>query len=116
MGSNPGNSAYGPSAPYAVNVQVKADYTEDGVKHPGDWDRVAKLLSASGYKGYLALEYEAKSARSFEQTDSGVATDAVKIRVSQKSKASGLVLCWFVGMRPVSPHHTRPGAVPGYRT
>ena len=34
--------------------------TEDGVKHPGDWDRVAKLLSASGYKGYLALEYEAK--------------------------------------------------------
>ena len=46
--------------PYAVNVQVKADYTEDGVKHPGDWDRVAKLLSASGYKGYLALEYEAK--------------------------------------------------------
>jgi sugar phosphate isomerase/epimerase len=27
---------------------------------PQDWDRVVKMLATAGYKGYLALEYEAK--------------------------------------------------------
>lgn len=46
-------------APYAVNVQVKV------VMHPAgrpaaatDFRRLAKLLRASGYRGYVVLEYE----------------------------------------------------------
>lgn len=47
--------------PYAVNVQVKSEMThENGQRGPQDWDRVVKLVAASGYKGYLSLEYEAK--------------------------------------------------------
>ena len=46
--------------PYAVNVQVKADLVEDGKRMEGDWDRVAGMLVKQGYKGYLAVEYEAK--------------------------------------------------------
>lgn len=47
--------------PHAVNVQVKSEMThENGQRGPQDWDRVVKLVAASGYKGYLSLEYEAK--------------------------------------------------------
>ncbi len=47
--------------PYAANVQVKAEMTfDDGKRGPQDWDKVVSMISASGYKGYLALEYEAK--------------------------------------------------------
>ena len=47
--------------PYAVNVQVKTEIrVEKGKNEPSDWDRVAKMLVESGYKGYLALEYEAR--------------------------------------------------------
>lgn len=46
-------------APHAVNVQVKVDATEDGVKGKSDWNRVAKILVSNRYRGYLALEYEA---------------------------------------------------------
>lgn len=47
-------------APHAVNVQVKVEVREDNVTKPSDWDRVSKLLVANKYRGYLALEYEAK--------------------------------------------------------
>lgn len=46
--------------PYAANVQVKAEVKEDGVAKESDWDRVAQMLVKQGYKGYLAVEYEAK--------------------------------------------------------
>ena len=47
-------------APFAVNVQVKAETRgADGQKSQGDWDRVAQILAKANYKGYLALEYEA---------------------------------------------------------
>jgi sugar phosphate isomerase/epimerase len=47
--------------PYAVNVQVKAEMRdESGNTVPQDWKRVVALLRKGGYKGYLALEYEAK--------------------------------------------------------
>lgn len=47
--------------PYAVNVQVKAEMTgDDGKKIPQDWTKVVKLISSSGYRGYLSLEYEAE--------------------------------------------------------
>jgi len=49
--------------PYAVNVQVKTEMVgESGKREPQDWDKVAGLLARSGYKGYLALEYEASEA------------------------------------------------------
>jgi sugar phosphate isomerase/epimerase len=49
--------------PYAVNVQVKAEMRqEDGTRGPQDWAKIIGLLRAGAYKGYLALEYEAKEA------------------------------------------------------
>jgi len=45
-------------APYAVNVQVKVSITEKGVKQPVDFKRLAKILQAAEYKGYVVLEYE----------------------------------------------------------
>ena len=47
-------------AKFAVNVQLKTDMNEDGVRRQADWDKIMGILSRSGYKGYLALEYEAK--------------------------------------------------------
>jgi len=49
-------------APHAVNVQVKVEVSEDGKRGESDWDRVAKTLVSNKYRGYLALEYEAKEA------------------------------------------------------
>ena len=49
--------------PYAVNVQVKTEMMDDsGQLVPQDWDKVVGMLAKSGYKGYLALEYEAKES------------------------------------------------------
>lgn len=43
-----------------VNIQVKVEAVDDaGKRVPQDWDRVTQMVAASGYKGYLALEYEA---------------------------------------------------------
>jgi len=49
------------AAPYAVAVQVKAEVREG--KKPAeeaDFKRIAGILKAAGYRGYVALEYEAK--------------------------------------------------------
>ncbi|WP_051669457.1 sugar phosphate isomerase/epimerase family protein [Bryobacter aggregatus] len=54
-------------APYAVNVQVKAMIKDENGPAPSDWDRVAKMLTANNYRGYLALEYE-------EKEDASIAT------------------------------------------
>lgn len=48
--------------PYAVNVQFKTEISENGKKLPSDWNRVLTMLAKGGYKGYLALEYEADEA------------------------------------------------------
>ena len=49
--------------PYAVNVQVKAEFKDETGDHESDWNRIAGMLQRASYKGYLALEYEAaKSA------------------------------------------------------
>jgi len=49
--------------PRAVNVQVKAEMRrEDGTRGPADWDRIVQMLVSGGYRGYLALEYEAKES------------------------------------------------------
>lgn len=48
-------------APYAVNVQVKVSMNPGGgKKEPADYRRLAKILSDSGYRGYIVLEYEEK--------------------------------------------------------
>jgi sugar phosphate isomerase/epimerase len=48
-------------APYAVNVQVKVSMNPSGGKNePADFRRLAKILSESGYRGYIVLEYEEK--------------------------------------------------------
>jgi len=46
-------------APYAVNVQVKVSVSgPDGKRVPGDFGRLAKILSEAGYRGYIVLELE----------------------------------------------------------
>lgn len=46
-------------APYALNVQVKVVVSGPmGKKEPSDYVRLAKILRGSGYRGYIALEFE----------------------------------------------------------
>ena len=48
-------------APYAVNVQWKAEVFPRGAqKQPADLPRIVKILRDAGYQGYVALEYEAE--------------------------------------------------------
>ena len=48
-------------APYAVNVQWKAEITPRGKpKQSADLKRIVKILRDANYQGYLALEYEAQ--------------------------------------------------------
>lgn len=49
-------------APYAVNVHVKVNVhsTETKKSTPADYARIASILKASGYRGYVSLEYEAR--------------------------------------------------------
>ncbi len=47
--------------PYAANVQYKTEIRgTDGILEVADWDRLTKMIATSGYRGYLALEYENK--------------------------------------------------------
>ena len=48
-------------APYAVNVQWKAEVQPRGVKQkqPADLKRIVKILREANYRGYAVLEYEA---------------------------------------------------------
>jgi sugar phosphate isomerase/epimerase len=46
-------------APYAINVQVKLTMFPKGKpSEPADFHRLAEILKASGYRGYVVLEYE----------------------------------------------------------
>ena len=49
------------AAPYAVAVQVKV-HIREGKKaaEEADFKRIASILKSAGYRGYVALEYEAK--------------------------------------------------------
>ncbi len=47
-------------APYALNVQVKVELRVAGKAEPSDYKRIVKILRDAGYRGYLALEYEAR--------------------------------------------------------
>ncbi len=50
--------------PYAVNVQLKTEIKNKGREAPADWDRLMTLLVQGGYRGYVALEYEANETAS----------------------------------------------------
>ena len=46
--------------PYAVNSQFKVHLRDEQGNHePSDWDRIVGMFAAAGYRGYMALEYEA---------------------------------------------------------
>jgi sugar phosphate isomerase/epimerase len=46
-------------APYAVNVQMKAEMRpRDGKSQRADLPRLVKILRDANYQGYVALEYE----------------------------------------------------------
>jgi sugar phosphate isomerase/epimerase len=45
-------------AKYAINVQVKVDVRQKGKKEPMDFQKLAKIMRDSGYRGYIVLEYE----------------------------------------------------------
>ena len=45
-------------APFATNVHFKSEVHIDHKKVPADWPRILGILGKSGYRGYLALEYE----------------------------------------------------------
>jgi sugar phosphate isomerase/epimerase len=47
--------------PQAVNTQVKVEMSrDDGTSGPSDWDRIFQMFVRHNYRGYMALEYEAK--------------------------------------------------------
>ena len=46
-------------APYATNVHFKTHVHIDHKPQPVDFARVLKILGHAGYRGYLAIEYEA---------------------------------------------------------
>lgn len=46
--------------PYAVNSQFKVEIRdESGRSTPSDWERIVRMFAKAGYRGYMALEYEA---------------------------------------------------------
>jgi sugar phosphate isomerase/epimerase len=45
-------------APWAVNAQIKASISPAGKKQPADFTRIVGILKDSGYRGFVALEYE----------------------------------------------------------
>jgi len=47
-------------APYATNVHLKSEVHIDHRSEPADWARILKILGGAGYRGYLAIEYEAE--------------------------------------------------------
>ena len=47
------------AAPYALNLQVKVVVQDTkGTESHTDYDRLAKILKAANYRGYVVLEYE----------------------------------------------------------
>jgi sugar phosphate isomerase/epimerase len=48
------------AAPYAVVAQIKTEISPNGVTQPADLSRVVGILRDAGYRGFIALEHEAK--------------------------------------------------------
>jgi sugar phosphate isomerase/epimerase len=50
----------GKAAPYAVTVQVKSEISAGGTRGEADLGRIVDILKKAQYRGFVALEYEAK--------------------------------------------------------
>ena len=48
------------AAPYAVVAQIKTEISPRGVAQEADLARIIGILREAGYRGFIALEYEAK--------------------------------------------------------
>jgi sugar phosphate isomerase/epimerase len=48
------------AAPYAVVAQIKTEISPNGVRQEANLGRVVGILREAGYRGYIALEYEAQ--------------------------------------------------------
>jgi sugar phosphate isomerase/epimerase len=49
--------------PYATSIHFKTTVTDADGKHlPADWPRLLATIAASGYRGFVGLEYESNSA------------------------------------------------------
>ncbi len=48
------------AAPYAVVAQIKTEIVQSGTRREADLSKVVGILRDAGYRGYVALEYEAK--------------------------------------------------------
>jgi sugar phosphate isomerase/epimerase len=48
------------AAPYAVVAQLKTEISPNGVRQTADLAKVVGILRSSGYRGFVALEYEAQ--------------------------------------------------------
>jgi len=48
------------AAPYAITCHVKVEITAGGKRRPADFRRLVRILAQAGYRGYLAIEYEAR--------------------------------------------------------
>jgi sugar phosphate isomerase/epimerase len=46
-------------APWAVSVQIKTQIEPRGQNKEADLGRIVQILKASGFRGYVTLEYEA---------------------------------------------------------
>jgi L-ribulose-5-phosphate 3-epimerase len=55
---NDGYNQIAMCAPFATNVHFKSEVHIDHKNVPADWPRILEILGKSGYRGYLALEYE----------------------------------------------------------
>ncbi len=47
--------------PFAVNMHLKTEVSDEGAQRPTDWDRLFAMV-APHYRGYVALEYESSDA------------------------------------------------------
>jgi sugar phosphate isomerase/epimerase len=48
------------AAPYAVVAQIKTEIWPHGIRQEADLARIVDILRAAGYRGFVALEYEAE--------------------------------------------------------
>jgi sugar phosphate isomerase/epimerase len=49
--------------PYATSIHFKTEMTDADGKHlPADWPRLLATIAASGYRGFVGLEYESNNA------------------------------------------------------
>jgi sugar phosphate isomerase/epimerase len=66
--------------PYTVNAQFKTEIRDkQGQSEPADWERITAMFAKSGYRGYLALEYE-------EDDDARKATPALLAKLNALAK------------------------------